>query len=225
LKMQFDSAYQGQSFLNRFYKSGMWGSKSVLSYTGDLDRRKEESLVRKIESFSSLDNLSGKIIPLPLGFSLQQLEMKLADAQFMELNKYSALQIASVFGIKPNQLNDNTTTYSNTEAQNKAYYNDTLLAILTNDEQELVYKLLPDTEIAEGYYIYFDVDIMLRAAFKERMEGYAKAISNGIYTPNEARNKENLPAKEGGDQLIVNGTYIPLSMAGQQYVKGGKTSE
>ena len=37
---------------------------------------------------------------------LTPLDIKLSDSQFIELKKYSALQIAAAFGIKPNQIND-----------------------------------------------------------------------------------------------------------------------
>ena len=31
----------------------------------------------------------------------------------------------------------------------------------------------------------------------------------------------NLPAKDGGDELLINGSYLPIDMAGIQYTKGG----
>ena len=30
-----------------------------------------------------------------------------------------------------------------------------------------------------------------------------------------------MPSKEGGDVLVMNGNYIPISMVGEQYAKGG----
>ncbi len=40
-----------------------------------------------------------------------------------------------------------------------------------------------------------------------------------IYMPNEARAILDLPSEDGGDQLMTNGNYIPLTMVGQQYSK------
>ena len=31
-----------------------------------------------------------------------------------------------------------------------------------------------------------------------------------------------MPAKEGGDVLMVNGNYIPITQIGEQYGKGGE---
>lgn len=67
----------------------------------------------------------------------------------------------------------------------------------------------------------FNADVMLRGDTKSRTETYATAIQNGLKTPNECRELEEDPPKDGGDQLIVNGNYIPLTIVGKQYMKGG----
>jgi hypothetical protein len=36
-------------------------------------------------------------------------------------------------------------------------------------------------------------------------------------TPNEARERLDLPSKEGGDQLLGNGASIPVQLTGAQY--------
>lgn len=48
------------------------------------------------------------VIPIPLGFSLNPLNIKLADNQFIETKQYTALEIASAFGYKPYQIGDYT---------------------------------------------------------------------------------------------------------------------
>ena len=55
-------------------------------------------------------------MPVPLGMKLTPLDIKLTDAQFFELRKYTALQIAGAFGVKPNQINDyEKSGYANSE--------------------------------------------------------------------------------------------------------------
>lgn len=59
--------------------------------------------------------------------TLQPLNVTLADAQYAEIKKYTALQIAAAFGIKPNQLNDyDKSSYSNSESQQLAFLVDTI---------------------------------------------------------------------------------------------------
>ena len=49
------------------------------------------------------------------------------------------------------------------------------------------------------------------------MKTITSAIQNGIYTPNEGRHFLDLPSQEGGDMLIVNGNYVPLTSVGAAY--------
>jgi HK97 family phage portal protein len=153
---------------------------------------------------------------------LVPLDIKLTDSQFFELKKYTALQIAAAFGIKPNQINDyEKSSYASAEAQNLAFYVDTLLYILKQYEEEITYKILSNELIQQGYFFKFNVNVILRADIKTQMEALSKGVNNGIYTANEARSYLDLPAEEGGDVLMVNGNYIPITMIGQQYQKGG----
>ncbi|MNT02325.1 Phage portal protein [compost metagenome] len=97
--------------------------------------------------------------------------------------------------------------------------------MLAGYEQELTYKLFTTRELDAGYYAKFNVDSILRTDLKTRYEAYRTAIQGGFLAPNEARAKEDMPPKPGGDRLYANGSFIPLEQAGQQYVKGGDGTE
>ncbi|MGI4199099.1 phage portal protein, partial [Klebsiella pneumoniae] len=145
-------------------------------------------------------------------------DIKLTDSQFFELKKFSALQIAAAFGIKPNQINDyEKSSYASAEAQNLAFYVDTLLYVLKQYEEELTYKILSDKLIQDGYYFKFNVNVILRADMKTQMDSLATGVNNGIYTINNAREFLDLPMVDGGDFNIVNGNYIKLTDVGTQY--------
>ncbi|WP_341478138.1 phage portal protein [Clostridium sporogenes] len=207
-------------FLGELTKNGMITDKIIVHYTGDLNTKAEETLVTNLESFSSKS--AGKFIPLPLGMTASNISSKLTDSQFLELNKYNALQIAGAFGIKPQFLNDyDKGNYANVELQQESMYKDTLLPILSQYEQELAIKLFTNKEKQDNFYFNFNVDAILRSSFKARLDAYAVAVNNSIMTPNECRDKENLPRKEGGDELVGNGNYMPMKMAGVQW-KGGE---
>ena len=49
------------------------------------------------------------------------------------------------------------------------------------------------------------------------MSTLSQAVNSFLYTPNEAREKLDMPWKEGGDQLLGNGASIPVAMCGTQY--------
>jgi HK97 family phage portal protein len=229
LKMTIDGNIKAQKMLNSMYKSG-FTAKAVVQYTSDLSDKNLEKFKNKIEKFagSDLDDEETKnIIPIPIGTTLTPLNIKLADNQFVDVKRYSALQIASAFGIKPNQIGDyEKSSYASAEAQQLSFYVDTLLYIIKQYEEELNYKLLSDEDIENGYYFKFNVAVILRADLKTQVDTLCQAISNFLYTPNEARALLDMESKEGGDQLLGNGASIPVQLAGTQYVKeDGKEGE
>ncbi len=224
LKATLEGGLEAQNFMNNLYKTGLTG-KAVLEYTGDLDHDAKAKLVKVFDDFGSGSENAGKVIPVPLGMKLVPLDIKLTDSQFFELKKFSALQIAGAFGIKPNQINDyEKSSYSNSEMQQLSFYVDTELFILKQYEEELNYKLLTTRELNQGFFFKFNEKVILRTDSKSQMEALTGAVNNGIYTPNEAREYLNKPAKDGGDQLVMNGNYIPITMVGSQYdiKKGGE---
>ncbi|WP_334686094.1 phage portal protein [Clostridium tertium] len=225
LKSTLEGGLESQNFMNNLYKSGLT-AKAVLEYTGDLDQEAKNRLVKGFEDFANGSKNSGKIIPVPLGMKLVPLDIKLTDSQFFELKKFNALQIAGAFGIKPNQLNDyEKSSYSNSEMQQLSFYVDTVLFILKQYEEELNYKLLTKEEIEEGYHFKFNEKVLLRTDSKTQMEILSKGVNNGLIMPNEGRDELGYPSEEGGDVLVMNGNYIPITDVGKQYKKGGEANE
>lgn len=222
LASTMEGAQAAQGFLNNLYKRGMTAS-AALEYVGDLDRSKVNELKRNIEEMGAGAENAGGLLPLPPGTKIVPMNLSLSDSQFFELKKYNSLQIASVFGVKPSQLNDyEKSSYSSSEAQNLSFYVDTLLAILKQWEEELDNKLISSADIKAGYHVKANVSSILRADLKTQAEILAMNVNNAIMKPNEARDKLDLMAVEEGDFLMANGNYIPLAMVGKQYNSGNE---
>lgn len=218
---------KAQKMMNDLYDSGMTAN-SVLQYTGSLNDKNVQALVKGVQEYAQgkkrADGVAS-IIPIPVGFSLQPLNMKLADSQFIEIKQYSALQIASAFGVKPYQVGDYTkASYASAEAQQLSFLVDTLLYIVKQYEEEIGYKLLSDTEEASGYHAKFNTGVILRADQQTQINTLSAAVGNFLMTPNEARERLDLPHKPGGDNLLGNGASIPVQFAGSQYtnINNGK---
>ncbi len=225
LEDSINGALESQKFMNNLYRQGLTASMAM-QYTGDLDETKIEKLQNKYGKFLTGSKNAGKIVPVPIGLQLTPLNVSLVDAQFFELKKYSALQIAGAMGIKPNQINNyEKSSYANSETQQLAFLVDTMLYILKQYEEEINYKVHGYEKRIEGYLYKFNEKAILRTDSKTQMENLSKGVNNGIYMPNEARGYLDLPYDENGNQLIVNGNYIPLSMVGKQYTKGSDNNE
>ena len=222
LKTQISSGKNSVGFLNKLYKSNMFGSKVLVHYPGELNKGNEQKVAAGLERYSATQG-SGKFIPVPAGFQAQLLDMKLADAQFFENNRVSALQLAAAFGIKPNIINDYTkSSYSNSETQQVDFYVNTLQPLFKAYEQEITYKVLSEREINKGYRLEINEKILFKMDNKTQAEVYSKYLTNFAMTPNEVREDLNLPYIEGGDTLLGNGSTINLENIGTQYKKGGE---
>ena len=212
-----NGALESQKYLNELYTGGLT-AKAALQYTGDLERSKRLALQKEYNSLLTGAKNAGKVVAVPIGMTLQPLSTTLADAQYAELKKYSALQIAAAFGIKPNQLNNyDKSSYSNSETQQLAFLIDTMSYRLTQYEQEINYKCLSDQQRKEGYYYKFNEKALLRTDSKTQKDVIIGYVQNGIYQINEGRDLLDLPAVEGGDVNMVNGTYQPITQIGAAY--------
>lgn len=234
VREQLASTIQGnskaQNYINKLYDSGMT-AKAVLQYTGNLKDANVEALTKGIEAYAKGEMKARgieNIIPLPYGMVLTPLNLKLADSQFLEIKQYTALQIASAFGVKPYQVGDYTkSSYASAEAQQLSFLVDTLLYIVKQYEEEIGYKLLTDAEEAGGYHVKFNTAVILRADQQTQINTLSAAVSSFLMTPNEARERLDLPSKPGGDELLGNGASIPVQLAGSQYtqIPAGKEDE
>lgn len=235
LKDTISTNQQSQRVISNLYKHGMTASM-VMQYTSDLDDDRVKQLQKRFADKLTGAESAGKVIPIPLGLTLQPLTQSFVDSQFYELKKYSALQIASAFGIKPNQINDyEKSSYSSSEQQQLSFLVDTMQYRLKQWEEELNAKVLLPEESKNGFFYKFNERAILRADSKTQMETLCSGVNNAIYTPNEARRYLDMDDKTGGDVLMCNGNYVPLTEVGAPYgvsagntntgnqLKGGKT--
>lgn len=228
LKDTIATNQQSQKVISNQYKNGMTAAM-VMQYSGDLDDDRVKQLQRKFADKLTGPEAAGKVIPVPIGLSLQPLSQSFADSQFYEIKKYSALQIAAAFGIKPNQLNDyDKSSYSSSEQQQLSFLIDTMQYRLKQWEEELNAKVLLPEQIRNGFYYKFNERSILRTDAKTQMDTLCAGVQNGIYKPNEARSYLDMPDAEGGDILMCNGNYVPLTKVGAAYgvgnsQEGGKT--
>lgn len=221
MRTTIENAKAEENFLNNSIQNGL-SVKGIIHYTGDLNETGRTKFAQKfMETNGGLVNVN-RVAMLPLGYTFQPLSMTMTDAQFLENTKYSCGQIAASYGVKLPQLNDfEKSSYASMSEVNSEFYSDTLLAILKEYEDEMNYKCFLTREIKKGIYSKFDADVILRADQKTRYMTYQIGINNGIITPNEARDKEDMEAQDGGDVLYGNGNLIPLTLAkqGVNYLK------
>lgn len=220
LKLSLDGAVMSQEMLNDLYKNHFVPKAAVQFDTAAMvNENYETDYLKTLQNYADGKGSGGStFIPLVPGTNIVPLNIRLTDGQFLELRKYTALQIAAAFGIKPNHLNDyERSSYANSETQQLAFYTDTMLYIIKQYEEELNYKLLSAEQRADGLRFKFNIAAVLRGDTKSQLESLSMGVSNGVYTPNEARRNLDLPALPGGDRIYFNGSNIAVEDAGIQY--------
>lgn len=148
-------------------------------------------------------------LALPLQHEIKTLGIDPDKSQLVELKKFLIEEYARIYSLPPVFLQDlSHGTFSNTEQQDLHFVKHTIKRWIEQAEQEMNLKLFGKNNSTQ--YVEFNLDGLLRGDFKTRMEGYAQAIQNAIYTPAQVQEKENLPRREEADVLLVQGGTVPL---------------
>ena len=94
------------------------------------------------------------------------------------------------------------------------FYKLNLMPYLERLESSIKRHLMPEADWAT-IDIEFDFSALLRADATTRLESQGKAINSGQLTPNEARAKDGLPPKDGGDKIYLQGALVPAGTQAQ----------
>ncbi len=156
---------------------------------------------------------SGKVAILEEGMQFSRISMPNNEAQFLETRKFQVSEICRIYRVPPHLVGDlEHATFSNIEHQGISFAVHTIRPWLVRIEQAMNRALFPDKEKGV-FYTRFNMDGLMRGAYKERMEGYAIGRQNGWLSTNDIRELENMnpvPEDEGGDALLVNGNMLPV---------------
>lgn len=151
------------------------------------------------------------------GMDIEKLGMGNEDSQFIQSAEMTVAEIARIFGISLDMLaiNGASATYASVEAFGLRFVTYTMRPWFVRWEQEVTRSLLTRAERRE-YFAEHLVDALLRGDLSSRYEAFAKGITNGFVTINEAREAENRNPVEGGDRPMVQLNLAPLGYNPQQ---------
>lgn len=138
--------------------------------------------------------------------------MSNVDAQWLESRKFQRGDIFMFYGVPPHMAGDTdkaTSWGTGLEQQSQGFVSYTLDDWLTEWEEGLGAALLTEQEADDHYFRYTRASLV-RGDLKTRYAAHAQGISTGFITVNEARAMEELPPKEGGDELRVPLNTAPI---------------
>lgn len=160
---------------------------------------------------------ANKIAVLEEGMKYTPISISPEQAQFLETRKFQINEIARIFRVPPHMVGDlEKSSFSNIEQQSLEFVKYTLDPWVIRWEQSLMRILLSSDE-KKDYFIKFNLEGLLRGDYQSRMNGYSIARQNGWMSANDIRELENLdriPAEQGGDLYLINGSMLPMQNAG-----------
>jgi HK97 family phage portal protein len=150
---------------------------------------------------------------LTAGLKVQPWSIGGRDAATADVLKLSKENVALAFRIPLQILGIGGSSYSSTEMLMQSWIAMGLGFCLNHIEE--AFGLLFQLDGQPDEYVEFNTKVLLRSAFKDRIEGLTKGVQGGIYSPNEARNEEELDSVSFGDEPRVQQQVVPLSAAGK----------
>lgn len=165
------------------------------------------------QQYSGLIN-SGRTVLMDSGATYTRIGIPPEDCQFLEVRKFSVLDICRLYRIPPHMMADlEKATYASIEHQSLEFLIYTLMPWLNKYELEFKRKLFG---ITSDYFATFDATQLLRGDMAAQQQFFAAGRQHGWLTVNEIRRKLRMPQVEGGDVLLQPLNMVPVKVQPQR---------
>jgi HK97 family phage portal protein len=181
--------------------SGLFRTEQVIpdAKYKEIAGRLKEAWASMVGSKDSDLSKPGQGMLLDQGMTFETVKMlSLQDADAANLKIQTMKRICGLFGVPPAMIGIADQKYNNTQTMLDEFYKTTMYPMVINIEQKL------KSHLFKGYpnlCIRFDTKDFLKGAALDQMQFVTSGVSNGILTPNEAREYLNLPLMNGADEL------------------------
>jgi HK97 family phage portal protein len=198
----------GEKFFANDARSG-----GFLQHPGKLGDKAVGNIQTSMEEQGGLDN-AHRVKVLEEGMKYISTTIPPDDAQFLATREFQIAEIARIYNVPLFLLQSNerdTSWGSGLEQMMIAFIVHTLQPWTEAWEQELNWKCFSEAERAQGYFVKFNMNALLRGDMKSRAEFYKGGITDGWLLRSEAREKEDLPPVDGLDQPLQQANMVPAN--------------
>lgn len=157
------------------------------------------------ESWAGSEASEGGGMPiLEDGMEIKTVQFNSRDAQWAEAVKLSREDCAAVYHVNPAMIWPGSgQTYASARDNARALYNDCLAPTLMQATDRINMAILPRVGEPDKHYAGYDITVKTEGTYEEKIETLSSAVGAPFLSRNEARARLDLPAIEGGDELIV----------------------
>jgi HK97 family phage portal protein len=183
---------------------------AVLSTDLVLDKEQVQHLRDRWNEQTKLLQAGGTPI-LTAGLKVQPWTILGRDAAIADVLKFTEQHIALVYRVPLQILGLGGAPHGNTEIMMQEWIATGLGFALSHVEE--AFGCLFNLKGQPDEWAEFDTKVLLRSAYKDRIEGLVRGVQGGVYSPNEARNEEGMDSVEAGSEPRVQQQVVPLSAA------------
>lgn len=161
------------------------------------------------DNWTSKGAKAGGLPVLEDGMEIKTVGFSAREQEWSKAIELSREEVCGVYHISPSVVwNINGQTYASAKDNARALYSDCLMLYLTRLQERINGFLLPKLAEESDIYVEFDIQAKLQGSFEEQATYLTSATGAPWLTRNEARARMNLPAVDGGDDIIT-----PLNVA------------
>ena len=138
------------------------------------------------------------------GMEIKTVQFNSRDAQWSESVRLSREDVAAVYHVNPGLIWPGSgQTYASARDNARALYNDCLAPTLMQATDRINMCVLPMVGEPSSHYAAYDITIKTEGTYEEKIATLSSAVGAPFLSRNEARARLDLPAIEGGDELIT----------------------
>lgn len=209
----FVRGYHIDQLLSNWYAKGTSKRTYLSSETERIQPKEAENTRNTFREFQEGTENAGNVLILTNGLKPGEFGQTPEELGLETERQRSKTEICSVFGMPVTALGESA-TYQNNLTDSSEYVSKTIRPVCRLVEAELLEKLLLESEKAE-YYFGIDTEALREGDFRAQDESFKTAILSGFMTPDEVREKKDLPPMGGiAAELLIPANMIPQSQVG-----------
>lgn len=201
-----------KEFESIFFKQG-FNPGGFFTFPGALSEEAKPKFIKAVDKRFKGTSADGSRRPMVLedDGKFVPFDVKMADAQFIDLLRMTKEDLCGVYRVPPAKIGIFTkgANYNNTEQQNKSYLDNCMMGWIVRDEQAMNSKLLAPEQRRAGFIIKYNFDALLRPDAKARSEIDQRYWQMGVPL-NTMRNRDDLNPVDGGDVGMVPLNFVPV---------------
>lgn len=137
----------------------------------------------------------GRLLVAGDGLKYEPMSMTPMDSQLIEQLKWTGEDVARAFHVPPHKIGLQSPAFNNVAALNQDFYSQTLQTHI----EAIEILLTEGLELPSNYVVELDLEGLLRMDPLARAQAADQQIKSGVVSPNEVRERENLPPVKGGE--------------------------